>query len=105
MSRILSNAFLVLTALGVVATVGCNPEVETKVIAVKPNPAAEVRAMLESYANGQPVTSEAAGYDDLVARLKAADPAKGEAFAKFVDETRKSPAGVSERAKKLLENF
>ena len=89
----------------VAVTGGCNPEVETKVIAVKPNPTGEARAMLESYANGQPVSSEAAGYDDLVARLKAADPAKGEALAKFVDETRRAPAGVAERAKKLLESF
>lgn len=105
MNRIFASVFVALAASCLVATTGCNPEVETKVIAVKPNPAAEVRAMLESYAKGQPVTSEAAGYDDLVTRLKAADPAKGEAFAKFVDETRRSPGGVSDRAKKLLESF
>ena len=105
MSRIRMSVFLLLVASSIAVTVGCNPEVETKVIAVKPNPTGEARAMLESYANGQPVSSEAAGYDDLVARLKAADPAKGEALAKFVDETRKAPAGVAERAKKLLESF
>lgn len=105
MRRIRRVVLLLLVVPCATATVGCNPEVETKVIAVKPNPTGEARAMLESYANGQPVSSEAAGYDDLVARLKAADPAKGEAFAKFVDETRKAPAGVPERAKKLLENF
>ena len=84
---------------------GCGPQVKTKVIEVKPDPVGEVRSMLQSYANGQPVSSEAGGYDDLVARLMAVDAAKGAAFAQFVAETRKEPAGVTPRAKKLLEGF
>lgn len=89
--------------LGPVA--GCGPQVKTRLIEVKPDPVGEVRSMLQSYANGQPVSSEAGGYDDLVARLQAVDAAKGAAFAEFVAETRKAPTGVTPRAKKLLESF
>ena len=84
---------------------GCAPQVKTKVIEIKPDPVGEVRSMLQAYAAGQPVSSEAGGYDELVARLKAVDAAKGEAFAEFVAETRKAPGGVTARAKKLLESF
>ena len=94
----------VLAAL-VLGVGGCAPPVKTKVIEVKPDPVGEVRSMLQAYAAGQPVSSEAGGYDDLVARLKAVDAAKGEAFAGFVAETRKDAAGVTPRAKKLLESF
>lgn len=92
-------------AVIVFAAAGCGPQVKTKVIEIKPDPVGEVRSMLQAYAAGQPVSSEAGGYDDLVARLKAVDAAKGEAFARFVAETRKEPAGVTPRAKKLLESF
>lgn len=105
--RLLLTGLVRLTVLAAVVSGagGCGPHVKTKVIAIKPDPVGEVRSMLQAYAAGQPVSSEAGGYDDLVARLRAVDAAKGDAFAGFVAETRKDPAGVTPRAKKLLESF
>ena len=99
------TAPLALAALLLGPAAGCGPQVRTKVIEIKPDAVGEVRSMLQAYAGGQPVSSEASMYDDLVTRLKAVDPEKGEVFAAFVAETRKAPAGVSARAKKLLEKF
>lgn len=105
MESLRTIGFFVIAIVTGVITGGCGPRLKTKVIEVKVDPVNEARSMLQAYAAGQSVGSEASAYDDLTSRLKAADPVKGEAFATFVEETRKSTSDVASRAKKLLAGF
>jgi len=87
---------------------GCtaqDPGQTDRVIQNAPDPVGEARSMLQAYAAGGPIGSEAEGFDGLVARVKAVDAAKGDALAAFVAEARRSADGLAERAKKLLAEF
>lgn len=87
---------------------GCarvDPGQRDRVIENTPDPVGEARSVLEAYAAGGPMGSEASTFDDLVARVKAVDAAKADVFATFVKEAMQSPAGLAERARKALANF
>lgn len=106
MRRWFQAAMLVLAAIGLPG--GCSrldPSQQDRLLENVPNPVGEARSMLESYASGSPMGSEASIYDDLVARVTAADSAKGGALAAFVEDIRKSPGGLAAKAKKVLETF
>jgi hypothetical protein len=94
--------------LGLAALAGCtqtDPGQRDRVLQNAPDPVGEARSLLQSYASGSPMGSEGSMFDDLVARVKAADPAKGEALAAFIADIQKSPAGLAGKAKKVLESF
>lgn len=94
--------------VGLAVLAGCtqtDPAQRDRVIQNAPDPVGEARSLLQGYASGSPMGSEGSMFDDLVARVKAADPAKGEALAAFVADILKSPAGLAGKAKKVLESF
>lgn len=94
--------------VGTAVLAGCtqtDPGQRDRVIQNAPDPVGEARSLLQQYASGSPIGSEGSVFDDLVARVKAADPAKGEALAAFIADIQKSPAGLAGKAKKVLESF
>ena len=94
--------------LGLAACGGCSnldPSQQDRMLETVPDPVGEARSMLEGYASGSPMGSEASMYDDLVARVTAADAAKGAALGEFLEGVRKSPSGLASKAKKFLETF
>jgi hypothetical protein len=87
---------------------GCAPSGTPKVETVKApeaDPIAEARAILTNYAGGMPVTSEAESFPDLVARVKAKDPAKGELLEKGLGEIKANPAAARGKAQELLKKI
>jgi hypothetical protein len=69
------------------------------------DPLAEAKAILNNYANGMPVTSEAESFPDLVSRVKEKDPAKGATLEKGLAEIKAKPAGAQAKAKELLKQL
>lgn len=101
-------AGVAVAVVGLAALAGCtktDPGQLDRVIQNAPDPVGEARSLLQQYASGSPIGSEGSMFDDLVARVKAADPAKGEALAAFIGDIQKSPAGLAGKAKKVLESF
>ena len=95
---------LALAILSGVCLAGCNsgtPKVET-VQAPEADPIAEAKAILNNYANGMPVTSEAEGFPQLVERVKQKDAAKGEMLDKGLTQIRQNPSSAQAKAKELL---
>lgn len=106
MRRSVWSALFVVVATALPA--GCSrldPSQQDRLLENAPNPVGEARSMIEGYASGSPMGSEASIYDDLVARVTAADAAKGAALAAFVEDIRKSPGGLAAKAKAFLETF
>jgi hypothetical protein len=88
--------------------IGCGPsgtpQVET-VQAPEADPLVEARAILNNYANGMPVTSEAEGFPQLVERVKQKDAAKGQVLEKGLNEIKQNPASAQAKAKDLLKQL
>lgn len=94
-------AFLVAV---VVILSGCGPQgVKKETIEIKPvDPMQEVKQILQNYANGQPVTSEASDFPRLIENAKKADPVKGELIEKTLNEIQRAPADAKSKAQALL---
>jgi hypothetical protein len=95
-------------AVSVAMLAGCaqsgTPKVET-VKAPEADPIAEVKAMLTNYSNGQPVTSEAESFNELAARVKEKDAAKGEVIEKGLNEIKANPSSAQAKARELLKKL
>lgn len=101
-------ALLIVGCLVMAGLPGCakvDPGQVDRVIKNAPDPVGEARSVLQAYAAGGPMGSEASMFDDLTARVKAVDAAKAEVFATFAKEAMQSPEGLAERAKKALASF
>lgn len=85
-------------------TVGCAPADRTLDVAA-PDPLADARSMISRYAAGDPLGSEMETYDDLVGRVRQADPAKADALQAFFEANRTSPSGLKKRAEALLSDL
>ncbi len=94
---------LVLVALA--TCVGCSATTPNKTLQYTPDPVAEARAMVQAYANGQPLGSEMDVYDDLVARVTAKDATKGEKLAQYLAGVRTKRSADAAGAKKFLADF
>jgi len=82
---------------------GCGGGVKEETIVVpKVSAVDEAKQIVQNYANGAPVTSEAAGFPDLIARVKAEDAAKGEALEKGLAQIQAQPNNRASLAKGLL---
>lgn len=95
-------------ALGLAAAVGCTPRAPgEKDIEVKArDPLAEAHTILERYAKGQPMGSEAQSFPKLVEDVKAKDAQKGEILEKGLDELQKAPpAARKAKAQELLKKL
>lgn len=101
MKRIAS--LLVALTIALTGLAGCGGGVKEQKFEVKPVPALqEVKVILQNYANGQPMTSEAADFPRLVGEVRKADPAKADLLEKGFEEMKKSPATLRTKAKELL---
>lgn len=85
-------------------SVGCGG-VDEKVIVTQPqnDPLYEPRQLLQRYADGQQMGSEATMFPSMVEKVKAVDPATAEVLAKGFEDLKNSPpAGRKAKAKALL---
>jgi hypothetical protein len=87
---------------------GCSgaetPKVQT-VEAPVADPLVEAKTILNNYANGMPVTSEAESFPDLIARAKEKDAAKGALLEKGLMEIKSNPASAQAKATELLKQL
>ena len=105
MARLILAAALVATACA--GFVGCDsgtPQVKT-IDAPAMDPIQEAKNILTNYSNGSPVTSEAAGFDNLIKRAKEKDAAKGEILEKGLNEIKSNPASAKSVATDLLKKL
>ena len=87
--------------------VGCDtgtPQVKT-IDAPQMDPVQEAKNILTNYSNGSPVTSEAAGFPDLIKRVKEKDAAKGEILEKGLNEIKATPSNAKPIATELLKKL
>jgi hypothetical protein len=90
------------------AFTGCGnsqtPKIET-FQAPAPDPVARAKAVLTNYANGMPVTSEAASFDDIVSAVKTKDATKGEILEKGFAAIKAKPSTAKSKATELLKQL
>ncbi len=91
----------------VVALLGCGSSVKQERIEIKApsasNPLAEATSLLERYAGGQPLTSEATSFPNLVERVRKEDAAKADILeAGFAELQKATPAARPAKAKEIL---
>jgi hypothetical protein len=100
--------FVASIVFSLVGAIGCGtagtPKVQT-VQAPAPDPTARVKALLTNYANGAPVTSEAASFDQLAAQVKEKDAAKGDIVEKGLQDIKAHPNGAKTKAAELLKKL
>ena len=85
------------------ALVGCGGgAVKEETIEVKSSAIDEAKQVLQNYANGAPLTSEAAGFPDLITRAKEEDAAKGAEVEKALNQIQAQPANRAAIAKGAL---
>lgn len=97
-----------LALLSPLAFVGCSsgelPKVE-KVEAPVADPLVEAKTILNNYAKGRPVTSEAESFPDLITRVKEKDAAKGAILEKGLTEIKANPSTAQAQATELLKQL
>jgi len=86
---------------------GCGTSVKQEQIQIKApnadNPLADATSLLERYAGGQPLTSEATSFPAMVERVRKEDPAKADILEAGLSELQKaSPAARPAKAKAIL---
>ena len=90
-----------------VFTLGCSPggpkQQEIKIIVV--DPINEVKSLLVNYSKGSPVTSEASGFPDLVARVRAVSPEKADILAAGFEKILANPEAAKKTADALLKQL
>lgn len=85
---------------------GCGRRQQSKhPVNLTPNPVGEAKALLERYAGGEPLGSEREIFDDIVARVTAADADKGARLKAFLDEVVASGKVDVAKAKSLAGSF
>lgn len=90
-----------------VAVLGCGPSVKQERIQIKApaasNPLEEATSLLQRYADGQPLTSEATSFPGLVERVRKEDSAKADILEAGFSELQKAPpAARPAKAKEIL---
>lgn len=84
---------------------GCGPHVKTYEVQVMSG-VDQAKAILDRYAKGEPMGSEAATFSDLVENIRKTDPDKAAILEKgFADIQKASPQGRASIAKQLLEKL
>jgi hypothetical protein len=72
--------------------VGCGGVQEETIEVKNASAVDEAKQILQNYANGAPLTSEAAGFPDLITRAKEEDAAKGAEVEKALNQIQAQPA-------------
>src|SRR5205085_11205418 len=102
MLRLLAGLLVVVVLFGC----GSSGMPEVKSYPVKATaPLDEAKALLQNYANGQPMASEAASFPDLVERVRQTDPQKADILAKGLADMEKSKTNIAGKAKALLQKL
>ena len=100
--------FAALALISCLSLPGCSsgelPKVE-KVEAPVSDPLVEAKAILNNYAKGMPVTSEAESFPELIARVKEKDAAKGAILEKGLTEIKANPSTAQAKATELLKQL
>src|SRR5262245_54051650 len=65
----------------------------------------QAKAILNDYANGAPMGSEAMGFDGIVEEVRKTDPHKATILEKGFAEMKRSPKNVSGKARELLKQL
>ena len=93
--------------LGFVTVQGCGAaSVQDKVLHENSTDPVDIAAnLLESYAVGQPIGSEAEGYEEILSGVTAVDAEKGEELKKFLDTVDRTRRVDRKEAQRLLELF
>ena len=89
-------------------TLGCGRQVKEEQIEVKPSndPLFQARAVLQRYADGQPMGSEVTSFPHMIEDVRKADPARADILEKGLAEIQKaSPATRAAKAKALLKKL
>lgn len=95
--------FLTLGVFFLVLTLGCGFAKKKAEIEVKEDPLVNARAVLERYANGQPMTSEVTSFPKMVEDVRAVDAAKASILEKGLEDLKKASASArAAKAKELL---
>lgn len=94
-----------LVVLAVAGCGGTTKPVKTYTMAQPLRPLDELRALLEGYAGGQPVGSEATGFAGLVGRIREVDPQRAGMVEEGLAEIVHSPATAAARARRMLEKL
>lgn len=102
MVRMLQGVGLVV--LLAVLFAGCSQQgVEEKTYQVKmPSGIEQARQVLQRYADGSPVGSEATTFPEIVAKVRESDPQKADLLEKGFAEIEKSKGKPAAKAKELL---
>jgi len=89
-----------------VVTIGCGGGVQEKVYELKGQSSLrQARSTLQRYASGQPLGSEAEGFDRLVENVRETNPAEADVLQKAFAEITAKPASRASIAKKALEKL
>jgi hypothetical protein len=97
----------VLAAVAATA-LGCGPRVHEHQIEVKAenDPLVAARAVLQRYANGEPMSSEVTSFPKLVEDVRAKDPQRADILQKGLEDLQKSPPRARQaKAKELLKRL
>lgn len=98
------RALLLVALLAAAGLTGCGDggRKEERIAVPQVDPLKQVRTLLQRYADGQPMTSEASSFPALVGEVRKTDPAKADLVEKGFEEMKKSPATLRTKAKELL---
>ena len=92
-------------ALAVFA-IGCGPGGERIEVKSANDPLAQARAVLQRYADGQPLSSEVSSFPKLVEDVRQVDPAKADILEKGLADIQKaSPSARPAKAKEVLQKL
>jgi len=89
--------------VAVAALSGCSQGVKEQSFTVKETPALDqAKQILQRYANGQPMASEASSWPGIIEDVKKSDPEKGKILEKGIEDIQKSKANPGPKAKEIL---
>jgi hypothetical protein len=93
---------IVLVAVGML--VGCGRSAPP--VQVQPQSGLErARTILKDYAEGAPMGSEAATFEEIVAEVRQSDPQKADLLEKGLTDLRRSPQNLRDKARALLKQL
>lgn len=88
--------------IGITVITGCSDVPIPKKIEVKSSGASdELKMILDNYVKGQPMSSEADSFDDILKRMGA----KGEDLKKDLSDLKNSPSQLKSKAEAILKKL
>ena len=102
-----SFPWMLVPALLAVAVLGCSQSSQQeRIIPLKASASLlEARALLENYAKGSPVTSEADSFDTLVEGVRKEDPKAANTLSEVFKKIKENPGARKGIAKKALKEL